>query len=94
MPNNMLSEQNYHRVVDETKPFAERQAAFNDRELWLNDLPIGPSTNYIEQINSMITGFGQLAVVLPKTEKGVTGFSNHHASRVNTSQSGKTAGCG
>ncbi|PHI35828.1 hypothetical protein CBQ28_17215 [Pseudoalteromonas sp. GCY] len=74
VPNNMLSEQNYHRVVDETKPFAERQAAFNDRELWLNDLPIGPSTNYIEQINSMITGFGQLAVVLPKTEKGVTGF--------------------
>ncbi|WP_440055517.1 LodA/GoxA family CTQ-dependent oxidase [Pseudoalteromonas sp. T1lg65] len=74
VPNNMLNEENYQKVVDERLDMNTRQAAFNDREFWLDDLPIGPSTNYEAQINSMITGFADLAIVLPKTQTGVTGF--------------------
>ncbi|CAH9049857.1 hypothetical protein PSECIP111951_00056 [Pseudoalteromonas holothuriae] len=74
VPNNMLNEQNYHIVIDESKPIEQRQAAFNEREFWLDDLPIGPSDDYEAQINSMVTGFGQLAVVLEQTKLGVTDF--------------------
>ena len=74
----MLNERNYQTVVDESQPFDTRQSAFNDRELWLNDLPIPTDTAsadlYQAQINSMVRHFADLAVVLPKTEPGVTGF--------------------
>jgi hypothetical protein len=74
VPNNMLNQANYKIVINEDNSPEQRQAAFNEREFWLDDLPIGPSTNYEAQINSMVTGFGQLAIVLEQTEKGVTGF--------------------
>ncbi|TMO69064.1 LodA/GoxA family CTQ-dependent oxidase [Pseudoalteromonas aurantia] len=74
VPNNMLNKENYDKVIDESLPINERQAAFNEREFWLDDLPIGPTTDYKAQINDMINNFDKLAVVLPKTEKGVTGF--------------------
>lgn len=73
VPNNMLSEENYAQVTNEALPVEVRQAAFNDRELWLDDLPIGPSDDYMAQINSMIDGFGQLAVVLPQSPVGCAG---------------------
>ncbi|RJE76029.1 hypothetical protein BGP78_15050 [Pseudoalteromonas sp. MSK9-3] len=74
VPNNMLNKENYDKVIDESLPINERQAAFNEREFWLDDLPIGPTTDYKAQINDMIDNFDKLAVVLPKTEKGVTCF--------------------
>lgn len=74
VPNNMLNQENYSQTVNESLPMEQRQAAFNSREFWLNDLPIGPTTNYEAQINSMIDGFWQLAVVLPQTKEGVSGF--------------------
>ncbi len=74
VPNNMLNQENHATVINESLSMADRQAAFNDREFWLDDLPIGPSTDYDAQINSMITGFGELAIVLPVTTEGVNGF--------------------
>ncbi|MBQ4860707.1 LodA/GoxA family CTQ-dependent oxidase [Pseudoalteromonas sp. MMG013] len=74
VPNNMLNQENYNKVINESLPIDERQAAFNEREFWLDDLPIGPTTDYTAQINDMIDNFDKLAVVLPKTEKGVSGF--------------------
>ncbi|GEK09111.1 LodA/GoxA family CTQ-dependent oxidase [Pseudoalteromonas peptidolytica] len=78
VPNNVLTEQNYHAVIDECLSPEVRQAAFNDRALWLDDLPIPPDTKpkelYQAQINSMVSNFADLAVVLPKSEPGVTGF--------------------
>lgn len=74
VPNNILNQENYAKVVDERLPLPERQTAFNEREFWLNDLPIGPSTDYEAQINSMVDGFGELTVVLPRTQPGVPGF--------------------
>ncbi|NOU49877.1 hypothetical protein HG263_04920 [Pseudoalteromonas sp. JBTF-M23] len=74
VPNNMLNQTNYNIVINEKEPIEKRQAAFNEREFWLDDLPIGPSNDYEAQINSMVTGFGQLAIVLEQTEEGVVGF--------------------
>lgn len=78
VPNNVLTEQNYHTVIDECLSPEVRQAAFNDRALWLDDLPIPPDTKpkelYQAQINSMASNFADLTVVLPKSEPGVTGF--------------------
>ena len=74
VPNNMLNQENYHTVLNESLPLAERQAAFNEREFWLDDLPVGATATYEEQINDMVDNFDKLAIVLPKTEKGVTGF--------------------
>ena len=73
VPNNMLNQQNYNKVINESLPVEARQAAFNEREFWLDDLPIGPSNSYIAQINSMIDGFGQLGVILSQTSPGMTG---------------------
>ncbi|MFC3034024.1 LodA/GoxA family CTQ-dependent oxidase [Pseudoalteromonas fenneropenaei] len=76
VPNNMLNETNYAKVIDESLPLQTRQQAFNEREFWLDDLPIGPSTNYEAQINSMIDNFADLAIVLPQTKPGDSHFPN------------------
>lgn len=74
VPNNMLNQANYAKVINETLPLTERQQAFNEREFWLDDLPIGPTTDYLAQINSMIDHFADLAVVLPQSKAGVSHF--------------------
>lgn len=74
VPNNMLDQHNYQIVLNEALPIAERQRAFNERQFWLDDLPIGPSTDYLAQINSMISHFADLALVLPQTQPGVSQF--------------------
>ncbi|WP_186435256.1 hypothetical protein [Rheinheimera sediminis] len=74
MPNNMLNQANYAKVINEALPLTERQQAFNEREFWLDDLPIGPSTDYMAQINSMIDHFADLAVVLPQSKAGISDF--------------------
>lgn len=74
VPNNVLSQANYEIVTDSTKSLDERQTAFNKRRLWLDDLPIGPSTDYYAQINSMVDGFDHLTVVVPKDDEKVTDF--------------------
>lgn len=74
VPNNILSQDNYDVVVDNALPLVERQKAFNARQLWLDDLPIGPSSDYQAQINSMVDGFGELTVVVPKDNDTITDF--------------------
>lgn len=74
VPNNILDKTHYEYVVDETKPLSSRQAAFNDRTFWLDDLPVSSGATYQDQINSMVTNFGDLAVIVEKTQTGVVGF--------------------
>ncbi len=60
VPNNVLTEENYKKVMDESLPLGERLAAFAARSLWIR--PLG-TTSYTDQINNMIEHFGKLGVV-------------------------------
>lgn len=60
VPNQVLTKENYEIIMDRGRPLDERLAAFANRATWL--APLG-SASYIEQINNMIRGFGQLGVV-------------------------------
>ena len=60
VPNQVLSEENYKKVMDESLPLGERLAAFASRSLWIR--PLG-SASYTDQINNMIAHFGKLGVV-------------------------------
>jgi hypothetical protein len=59
VPNQVLTERNYKIVMDESRPLAERAAAFELRAFWLRWLTGG----YLHQINEMISSFGKLGVV-------------------------------
>ena len=72
VPNTILNQSNYEKVLDKNLPEDERQAAFNERQEWLDDLPCRPHSNYQDDINDMVTHFDKLAVVLPQTQD-VTG---------------------
>lgn len=60
VPNQVLSEANYKKVMDEDLPLGERLAAFAKRSLWI--LPLG-NASYTDQINNMIDHFGDMGVV-------------------------------
>lgn len=60
VPNNVLTEENYAKVMDEDLPLADRLAAFAQRSLWIR--PLG-TVSYTDQINNMIANFGALGVV-------------------------------
>jgi len=69
VPNTILNQTNYEKVLDEKLSEEERQAAFNERQEWLDDLPCGPNASYQTQINDMVDNFGKLAVVVPKQHR-------------------------
>ena len=60
VPNQVLTEENYLKVMDEGLPLGERLAAFASRALWIR--PLG-TVSYTDQINNMIDHFGKLGVV-------------------------------
>ncbi|MEA2162746.1 MAG: hypothetical protein QOK37_873 [Thermoanaerobaculia bacterium] len=60
VPNNVLTEEDYRKVMDEKLPLRKRLAAFATRSLWIRPLG-GPS--YTDQINNMIAHFGDMGVV-------------------------------
>jgi hypothetical protein len=62
VPNQVLTEDDYAIVMDESQPLGERQAAFARRAFWLRWL----TGDYTAQINHMIDSFGQLGVVQTK----------------------------
>lgn len=59
VPNQVLTEASYKIVMDESKPIAERQKAFEERAAWLRQL----GENHAESREKMITEFGKLGVV-------------------------------
>ncbi len=61
VPNQVLTKQDYHIVMDTTQPLPERQAAFARRADW--DAPLGLKAPYVTQINNMIAHFDHLGVV-------------------------------
>jgi hypothetical protein len=60
VPNQVLTADNYHVVVDAKRPLSERRAAFTNRASWLD--PLG-SGSYTEMINDMVAHFNHLGVV-------------------------------
>jgi hypothetical protein len=60
VPNNVLTAENYAKVMDEELPLADRLAAFATRTLWIR--PLG-NVSYLDQINNMIDHYGDLGVV-------------------------------
>ncbi len=59
VPNQVLTHDDYKIVMDESRPLAERSAAFERRAAWLRWLP----GTYMHQINAMVDSFGLLGVV-------------------------------
>ena len=68
VPNQVLSEANYRIVLDTSRPLLERKAAFADRSDWIGALF---SSDYVVQINQMVTRFGILGVV--EVRPGIAG---------------------
>ena len=60
VPNNVLTEENYQKVMDESLPLSERLSAFATRAYWTRMLGTG---NYTDQINTMIADFDKMGVV-------------------------------
>ncbi|HEU0300637.1 MAG TPA: LodA/GoxA family CTQ-dependent oxidase, partial [Longimicrobium sp.] len=66
VPNQVLTLEDYRKVVDASLPPEERFAAFSRRLNWLRVL----SSNYKKAINEMVADFGKLGVV--EVREGVT----------------------
>lgn len=60
VPNQVMSQQSYEVVIDESKPKEERLRAFARRAAWIR--PLG-NASYEDQINSMIADISQMGVV-------------------------------
>jgi hypothetical protein len=75
VPNQVLTQHNYEIVMDESRPLAERSAAFELRAAWLRWL----TGDYGHQINEMVASFGKLGVVQtrPGPADGAFGAQMH-----------------
>lgn len=60
VPNNVLTQENYRKVMDESLPLGERLAAFARRAFWTRMLGKG---DYTDQINTMIHHFDRMGIV-------------------------------
>ena len=74
VPNTILNRRNFEKVMDSSLPVHERQAAFNERQEWLDDLPCRPHSSYQDDINDMVTNFDKLAIVLPQGQAETKDF--------------------
>jgi hypothetical protein len=73
VPNHVLTNDDFTKVIDKTLSLDERHAAFRRRINWF--LTIG--TTYYEQLGRMIDEFGNLGVVEPHAGPGDAGFPAH-----------------
>lgn len=63
VPNQVLTEENFQIVMDETRSEEERLAAFASRATWLRILSPNGTETYTDQINNMIESFGEMGIV-------------------------------
>ena len=59
MPNQVLTEENYAIAIDESRPLAERQAAFERRANWLRGLDPARAAVHAD----MVEHFGEFGVI-------------------------------
>jgi hypothetical protein len=59
VPNSVLAEKEYKKVIDDALPRQQRLEAFNTRAIWYRILGDG----YLTQINNMISRWGDLGVI-------------------------------
>jgi len=62
VPNQVLTQENYEVVMDESQPLSKRQEAFEERASWLRQL----GKTHPEAREKMVTEFGKLGVVEAK----------------------------
>jgi len=62
VPNHVLSDAEYHRVIDPNLPLEERLRAFHTRATWIRGL----HGQYLDWINQMVTDFSRLGIVEPR----------------------------
>jgi L-Lysine epsilon oxidase N-terminal/L-lysine epsilon oxidase C-terminal domain len=74
VPNQVLTEEDYVTVMDESLPLGDRLAAFAKRAFWTRRLGAG---GYTDQINNMIDHFGTMGVV--EVRKGPSDRANFPA---------------
>jgi len=67
VPNHVLTLEDYERAIDPNLPPAERVSSFRQRAVWYRGL----QGSYQQQINEMVSQFGDLGVV--ETRPGVSG---------------------
>ena len=63
VPNTVLDDDDYNKVINRSLPLDERLAAFARRIPWTWPLGKNKNTTYFDQINNMIAHFGDLGVV-------------------------------
>ncbi|AUG80901.1 hypothetical protein CFP65_6236 [Kitasatospora sp. MMS16-BH015] len=68
VPNHVLTEEDYRIVRDESRPLAERNAAFERRAVWLRGL----RGQNVQQLTQMIADWYQLGIV--EVREGTAGF--------------------
>ena len=59
VPNHVLTEENYKKVMNTKLNMAERVKAFRSRAVWFRGL----EGQYLDQINQMVTDFGKLGII-------------------------------
>lgn len=72
VPNHVLSEADYKVVMNTHRSLDDRQRAFSQRTDW--NTPLGLKADYREQINCMITSFGEMGVIEHRKGPGDTDF--------------------
>jgi hypothetical protein len=60
VPNHVLTEDSYKKVVDSSLPIEVRRAEFAKRASWFRTLGTG---DYLQQINNMVRDFGKMGLV-------------------------------
>ncbi|HEX9992237.1 MAG TPA: LodA/GoxA family CTQ-dependent oxidase [Acidimicrobiales bacterium] len=70
VPNQVLPESSYEKVMATSAPVEERRLAFEDRATWYRFLP----GQYLDQINFMVANFGRLGIVEPRPGPGDGAF--------------------
>ncbi len=68
VPNQVLSQEDYDRVMNESLPLDQRIAAFNNRLQWLRSLTGDPPGQMLQ----MVAGFGAMGIVVARP-----GVANH-----------------
>lgn len=72
VPNHILPANQYEVIMDASRPMADRMTAFAERLSWLR--PLLATTDYTDQINSLIADISQMGVVEQREGPGDPNF--------------------
>ena len=88
VPNHVLTEEDYEKVMDKSLPLGERLAAFAPRAFWIR--PLGLRRSYTDQINNLIDHFCALGVVEVRQGPRRSAFPARHGGGGSQGRAGGT----